>query len=117
MTRGLVVVQFEENLEQWPHLNELVHCYTTDWVKDENKYGHYDSVGTPSFHNQIYEGPDTDIETGICFSLYFSFSFQIIFIMYDYLLPFIFLLASALCDFCFSIFGNSEWALNVIVVN
>ncbi|KAH1237223.1 Guanine nucleotide exchange factor SPIKE 1 [Glycine max] len=54
---------FEENLEQWPHLNELVHCYTTDWVKDENKYGHYDSVGTPSFHNQIYEGPDTDIET------------------------------------------------------
>ncbi|KHN29170.1 hypothetical protein glysoja_008505 [Glycine soja] len=55
--------QFEENLEQWPHLNELVHCYTTDWVKDENKYGHYDSVGTPSFHNQIYEGPDTDIET------------------------------------------------------
>lgn len=58
-------MQFEENLEQWPHLNELVHCYTTDWVKDENKYGHYDSVGTPSFHNQIYEGPDTDIETGI----------------------------------------------------
>ncbi|KAK7313904.1 hypothetical protein VNO77_39109 [Canavalia gladiata] len=54
---------FEENLEQWPHLNELVHCYTTDWVKDENKYGHYDSIGTPSFHNQIYEGPDTDIET------------------------------------------------------
>ncbi|TKY68582.1 Guanine nucleotide exchange factor SPIKE 1 [Spatholobus suberectus] len=54
---------FEENLEQWPHLNELVHCYTTDWVKDENKYGHYDTVGTPSFHNQIYEGPDTDIET------------------------------------------------------
>ncbi|XP_027911159.1 guanine nucleotide exchange factor SPIKE 1 isoform X2 [Vigna unguiculata] len=54
---------FEENLEQWPHLNELVHCYTTDWVKDENKYGHYDSVGTPSFQNQIYEGPDTDIET------------------------------------------------------
>ena len=61
----LCCVQFEENLEQWPHLNELVHCYTTDWVKDENKYGHYDSVGTPSFHNQIYEGPDTDIETGI----------------------------------------------------
>ncbi|KAK7317476.1 hypothetical protein RJT34_01744 [Clitoria ternatea] len=54
---------FDENLEQWPHLNELVHCYTTDWVKDENKYGHYDSIGTPSFNNQIYEGPDTDIET------------------------------------------------------
>jgi len=73
VTRGLVVVQFEENLEQWPHLNELVHCYTTDWVKDENKYGHYESVGTPSFHNQIYEGPDTDIETGIYFSLSFCF--------------------------------------------
>ncbi|KAG5000248.1 hypothetical protein JHK87_021320 [Glycine soja] len=60
---GCAIASFEENLEQWPHLNELVHCYTTDWVKDENKYGHYDSVGTPSFHNQIYEGPDTDIET------------------------------------------------------
>ncbi|RHN40666.1 putative dedicator of cytokinesis, DHR-1 domain, DHR-2 domain-containing protein [Medicago truncatula] len=55
--------KFDENLEQWPHLNELVHCYTTDWVKDENKYGHYESIGTPSFSNQIYEGPDTDIET------------------------------------------------------
>jgi len=28
--------------------------------------------------------------------------------MYNYLLLFIILLASALCDFCFSIFGNSE---------
>ncbi|KAK7257002.1 hypothetical protein RIF29_30661 [Crotalaria pallida] len=55
--------KFDENLEQWPHLNELVHCYTTDWVKDDNKYGRYESVGTPSFHNQIYEGPDTDTET------------------------------------------------------
>ncbi|KAI4333281.1 hypothetical protein L6164_018113 [Bauhinia variegata] len=55
--------KFDENLEQWPHLNELVHCYTTDWVKDENKYGHYESVGPVSFQNQIYEGPDTDIET------------------------------------------------------
>ncbi|CAB4276985.1 unnamed protein product [Prunus armeniaca] len=55
--------KFEENLEQWPHLKELVQCYTTDWVKDENKYGHYESVGPPSFQNQIYEGPDTDIET------------------------------------------------------
>lgn len=61
-------MQFDENLEQWPHLNELVHCYTTDWVKDENKYGHYESVGPLSFQNQIYEGPDTDIETGITFS-------------------------------------------------
>ncbi|XP_021802256.1 guanine nucleotide exchange factor SPIKE 1 isoform X2 [Prunus avium] len=55
--------KFEENLEQWPHLKELVQCYTTDWVKDENKYGHYESVGPSSFQNQIYEGPDTDIET------------------------------------------------------
>ncbi|KAF7834810.1 guanine nucleotide exchange factor SPIKE 1 isoform X1 [Senna tora] len=58
--------KFDENLEQWPHLNELVHCYTTDWVKDENKYGHYESVGPLSFQNQIYEGPDTDIETEMC---------------------------------------------------
>ncbi|KAF3951383.1 hypothetical protein CMV_022955 [Castanea mollissima] len=55
--------KFDENLEQWPHLNELVQCYTADWVKDDNKYGHYDTIGTPSFSNQIYEGPDTDIET------------------------------------------------------
>ncbi|KAM1122806.1 hypothetical protein ACFX13_004382 [Malus domestica] len=55
--------KFEENLEQWPHLKELVQCYTTDWVKDDNKYGHYESIGLPSFQNQIYEGPDTDIET------------------------------------------------------
>lgn len=51
-------------MEQWPHLKELVQCYTTDWVKDDNKYGHYESVGPASFQNQIYEGPDTDIETG-----------------------------------------------------
>ncbi|KAL6587883.1 MAP kinase Spk1 [Orobanche minor] len=56
--------KFDENLEQWPHLKELVQCYTTDWVKDDNKYGHYESVGPPAFQNQIYEGPDTDIETG-----------------------------------------------------
>nr|POE45725.1 guanine nucleotide exchange factor spike 1 [Quercus suber] len=55
--------KFDENLEQWPHLNELVQCYTADWVKDDNKYGHYDTIGTPSFSNQIYEGPETDIET------------------------------------------------------
>ena len=52
-------------MEQWPHLNELVQCYKTDWIKDENKYGHYESVGNVSFQNQIFEGPDTDIETGI----------------------------------------------------
>lgn len=52
-------------MEQWPHLNELVQCYRTDWVKDESKYGHYESIGPVSFQNQIFEGPDTDIETGI----------------------------------------------------
>lgn len=51
-------------MEQWPHLNELVQCYRTDWVKDENKYGHYESIGPVQFHSQIFEGPDTDIETG-----------------------------------------------------
>ncbi|GAB4842882.1 MAP kinase Spk1 [Ancistrocladus abbreviatus] len=53
----------DENLEQWPHLSELVQCYTADLVKDENKYGHYESTRQISFQNQIYEGPDTDIET------------------------------------------------------
>lgn len=53
----------DENLEQWPHLNELVQCYRTDWVKDETKYGHYESIGSVTFQNQIFEGPDTDIET------------------------------------------------------
>ncbi|KAL3613670.1 MAP kinase Spk1 [Castilleja foliolosa] len=53
----------DENLEQWPHLNELVHSYGGDWVKDEIKYGQYESVGPITFHNQIFEGPDTDMET------------------------------------------------------
>lgn len=53
----------DENLEQWPHLNELVQSYGADWVKDENKYGHYESIGSITFHNQIFEGPDTDVET------------------------------------------------------
>lgn len=57
-------MQLDENLEQWPHLNELVQCYRTDWVKDENKYGHYDSIGPVQFQSQIFEGPDTDFETG-----------------------------------------------------
>ncbi|XP_058079715.1 guanine nucleotide exchange factor SPIKE 1 isoform X2 [Magnolia sinica] len=52
-----------ENLEQWPHLNELVQCYKADWVKDESKYGHYESTASASFQNQIFEGPDTDMET------------------------------------------------------
>ncbi|URE46978.1 Dedicator of cytokinesis [Musa troglodytarum] len=54
-----------ENMDQWPHLNELVQCYKADWVADENKYGHYEGIGTPSFQSQIFEGPDTDIETEI----------------------------------------------------
>ena len=58
------ILQVDENLEQWPHLNELVQCYRTDWVKDENKYGQYESIPPVSFQNQIFEGPDTDIETG-----------------------------------------------------
>ncbi|RVW77035.1 Guanine nucleotide exchange factor SPIKE 1 [Vitis vinifera] len=58
-----VPTKLDENLEQWPHLNELVQCYRTDWVKDENKYGHYESISPVLFQNQIFEGPDTDIET------------------------------------------------------
>lgn len=68
-------LQIDENLEQWPHLNELVQCYRADWVKDENKYGHYESVSPPSFQNQIFEGPDTDIETGFCLILVVLFTF------------------------------------------
>ncbi|ONL97599.1 Guanine nucleotide exchange factor SPIKE 1 [Zea mays] len=52
-----------ESLDHWPHLNELVQCYKADFVKDDCKYGHYESVASPSFQNQIFEGPDTDIET------------------------------------------------------
>ncbi|XP_077235939.1 guanyl-nucleotide exchange factors;GTPase binding;GTP binding protein [Tasmannia lanceolata] len=52
-----------DNLEEWPHLNELVQCYKADWVKDESKYGQYESITPTSFENQIFEGPDTDIET------------------------------------------------------
>uniref|UniRef100_A0A7N0UFL0 C2 DOCK-type domain-containing protein n=1 Tax=Kalanchoe fedtschenkoi TaxID=63787 RepID=A0A7N0UFL0_KALFE len=55
----------DENLEHWPHLSELVQCYRTEWVKDDNKYGHYESTAPVSFENQIFEGPDTDIETEI----------------------------------------------------
>lgn len=56
--------QLNENLDQWPHLNELVQCYKADWVKDETKYGHFETVASSSFQSQIFEGPDTDIETG-----------------------------------------------------
>lgn len=59
-----ILFQLDEDVEQWPHLHELVQCYKADWVKDENKYGHYESIGPTTFQSQIYEGPDTDIETG-----------------------------------------------------
>eukprot|EP00249_Psilotum_nudum_P009867 c221_g1_i1 orf=194-580(+) len=52
-----------ENLDQWPHLKELVHCYKADGSKDETKYGQYESVPLPSFQGQIFEAADTDIET------------------------------------------------------
>lgn len=45
-------------------MNELVQSYGSEWVKDDYKYGHYESIAPISFHNQIFEGPDTDIETG-----------------------------------------------------
>ncbi|KAJ7561812.1 hypothetical protein O6H91_03G042400 [Diphasiastrum complanatum] len=52
-----------ENVDQWPHLRELLQCYKEDWLKDEFKYGRYDSIPHPEFQNQIFEGPDTDVET------------------------------------------------------
>lgn len=33
-------------------------------MKDESKYGHYESIAPISFQNQVFEGTDTDIETG-----------------------------------------------------
>lgn len=57
--------QLDESLEQLPHLNELVQSYCADWVKDEHKYGHYENIGSITFQNQIFEGPDTDMETGL----------------------------------------------------
>ncbi|XP_078437571.1 guanyl-nucleotide exchange factor [Wolffia australiana] len=53
----------KNTLEQWPHLNELKQCYEADWLKDESKYGRYDRAASAPFKSQIYEGPDTDIET------------------------------------------------------
>ncbi|KAH9556934.1 hypothetical protein CY35_07G058600 [Sphagnum magellanicum] len=51
------------NLDQWPHLKELVQSYKADWLKDERKYGHYECIPPPVFEQQIFEGPDTDVET------------------------------------------------------
>lgn len=56
--------QLDGNLEQWPHLNQLVQCYGTEWIKDANKYGHYETTRPDTFQTQIFEGPDTDTETG-----------------------------------------------------
>ncbi|XP_024384292.1 guanine nucleotide exchange factor SPIKE 1 isoform X3 [Physcomitrium patens] len=51
------------NLDSWPHLKELLQSYKAEWVKDDNKYGRYDAVPPPAFEPQIFEGPDTDVET------------------------------------------------------
>ncbi len=61
---GYVWVQLNGNLDQWPHLKELVQSYKADWLKDERKYGHYKCIPPPVFEQQIFEGPDTDVETG-----------------------------------------------------
>ena len=63
-TLHFAVLQLNERLDQWPHLKELIHCYTADWIKDETKYGHYEREAPPLFQNQIFECPDTDVETG-----------------------------------------------------
>ncbi|XP_020276563.1 uncharacterized protein LOC109850887 [Asparagus officinalis] len=55
--------EINENLEQWSYLHELLPCSKDDCVKDKNKYGHHESVAPLSFQNQVFEGPDTYIET------------------------------------------------------
>lgn len=57
-------MQLSGNLDSWPHLKELLQSYKAEWVKDDNKYGRYDAVPPPAFEPQIFEGPDTDVETG-----------------------------------------------------
>ncbi|KAG0565982.1 hypothetical protein KC19_7G029000 [Ceratodon purpureus] len=51
------------NLDSWPHLKELLQSYKAEWIKDDSKYGRYDAVPPPVFESQIFEGPDTDLET------------------------------------------------------
>ncbi|KAL3697766.1 hypothetical protein R1sor_011842 [Riccia sorocarpa] len=51
------------NLDQYPHIKELVLVHKADWLKDETKYGHYETIPLPHFEQPTYEGPDTDIET------------------------------------------------------
>lgn len=64
MIVGTGALQLSGNLDNWPHLKELLQSYKADWVKDESKYGHYESVPPPLFEQQVFEGPDTDVETG-----------------------------------------------------
>lgn len=59
------LLQLSRNVDAWPHLKELLQSYRAEWVKDEFKYGHYDAVPAPIFEHQIFEGPDTDVETGL----------------------------------------------------
>lgn len=94
-------MQLSANLESWPHMKELLESYKAEFVKDDNKYGHYDAVPPPVFESQIFEGPDTDLETGtlagynrttllkikildFCFSFFLIAQFQV----YDFLLTF-----------------------------
>lgn len=58
------VLQLSGNLDNWPHLKELLQSYKADWVKDDSKYGQYEAVSPPVFEPQVFEGPDTDVETG-----------------------------------------------------
>lgn len=51
-------------LDGCPHLKELLQSYKSEWVKDDSKYGRYDPVPPPAFDPQVFEGPDTDLETG-----------------------------------------------------
>lgn len=58
------LLQLSGNLDNWPHLKELLQSYKADWVKDDSKYGQYEAVSPPVFEPQVFEGPDTDVETG-----------------------------------------------------
>lgn len=58
------MLQLSGNLDSYPHLKELLQSYKAEWVKDDNKYGRYDAVLPPVFESQVFESPDTDVETG-----------------------------------------------------
>ncbi|EFJ04870.1 hypothetical protein SELMODRAFT_449303 [Selaginella moellendorffii] len=55
--------QLQADAEHCPHLKLVLQSYSSAWLTDDAKYGHYQSVSRPAFHNQIFEGPDTDVET------------------------------------------------------